>query len=43
MSAVINALNALKEPCEVNLYSDSQYVCNAITKGWAKNGVKIIG
>lgn len=36
MSAVINALNALKEPCEVNLYSDSQYVCNAITKGWAK-------
>lgn len=36
ISAVINALNALKEPCEVNLYSDSQYVCNAITKGWAK-------
>ena len=36
LSAVIFALKALKEPCEVNLYSDSQYVCNAITQGWAK-------
>ena len=34
--AVIFALEALREPCEVNLYSDSQYVCNALTQGWAK-------
>ena len=35
MTAVIRGLQALKEPCEVTLYSDSQYVINAITKGWA--------
>lgn len=34
--AVIEALKALKEPCEVIITSDSQYVCNAIEKGWAK-------
>lgn len=33
--AVIKALQALKEPCEVTLTSDSKYVCDAITKGWA--------
>lgn len=31
---VLEALKALKEPCLVELYSDSQYVCNAIQKGW---------
>ena len=36
ITAVIKALELLKEPCAVTLYSDSQYVCNAITKGWAK-------
>ena len=36
LCAVIYALEALREPCEVNLYSDSQYVCNALTQGWAK-------
>ncbi len=40
MMAVIEGLKALKEPCEVTLTSDSQYVCNAITKGWAKNWKK---
>ena len=34
--AVISALEKLKEPCEVTLYSDSQYVCNALERGWAK-------
>ena len=34
--AVISALAMLKEPCEVTLYSDSQYVCNALERGWAK-------
>ncbi len=38
--AVIEALKALKEPCEVILTSDSQYVCNTIEKGWAKNWKK---
>ena len=36
LSAVIFALEALKEPCSVRLYSDSQYVCNALKLGWAK-------
>ena len=36
LSAVIFGLKALKEPCAVMLYSDSQYVCNAIKLGWAK-------
>ena len=40
MMAVIEGLKALKEPCEVTLTSDSQYVCNAITKGWAKGWKK---
>ena len=33
---VINALQALKEPCEVELWSDSRYVIDALEKGWAK-------
>ncbi|MEE0857960.1 MAG: ribonuclease HI [Acutalibacteraceae bacterium] len=36
ITAVMEALAMLKEPCNVTLYSDSQYVCNALTKGWAK-------
>ena len=36
LTAVISGLKALKEPCEVTLYSDSQYVCNALKLGWAK-------
>ncbi len=40
LSGVIEALRLLKEPCEVNLYSDSKYVCDAITKGWAKGWQK---
>jgi ribonuclease HI len=42
ISAVIAALSALKEPCEVTVTTDSQYVVNAIEKGWLegwrKNG-----
>ena len=34
--AVIEALSLLKEPCRVTLYSDSQYVCNALKLGWAR-------
>lgn len=36
LTGVITALEALKEPCQVTLYTDSQYVVNAMTKGWAK-------
>jgi ribonuclease HI len=32
----IRALEVLKERCEVDLYSDSQYVVNGIMKGWAQ-------
>ena len=33
--AVIKGLEALKERCRVTLYSDSKYVLDALTKGWA--------
>lgn len=36
LTAVIKALELLKEPCEVTLYTDSQYVANALTLGWAE-------
>ncbi len=36
ITAVLQALTALKEACNVTLYSDSQYVCNALKLGWAK-------
>ncbi len=32
--AVIKGLEALKEPCVVDLYSDSQYVVDAFNQGW---------
>ena len=35
LTAVISALQALKEPCAVELYSDSKYVIDALEKGWA--------
>ncbi len=45
MLAVIKALEILKEPCKVTLYSDSKYVVDSITKGWVyswkkKNWIK---
>jgi len=36
LMAVIRALEALREPCDVTLFSDSQYVVNGISKGWAR-------
>lgn len=33
--AAIQGLEALTEPCQVTLYSDSEYLVNAMTKGWA--------
>lgn len=40
LTGVIRAFQCLKEPCEVILTSDSRYVCDAITKGWAKKWQK---
>lgn len=33
--AVLEALKALKEPCEIDLYSDSKYVIDTLNLGWA--------
>jgi len=41
LMAAIEALNALKKPCHVQLYTDSVYVRDGITKwihGWRRNG-----
>jgi ribonuclease HI len=34
LMAAISALEALKEKCEITLYSDSKYMIDSITKGW---------
>jgi ribonuclease HI len=36
LTAVIKGLEALKEPCAVTIFSDSEYVINGISKGWAR-------
>ncbi|MDY3691562.1 MAG: ribonuclease HI [Dysosmobacter sp.] len=36
LTAVIQALSLLKEPCIVELWSDSKYVIDGLSKGWAK-------
>ena len=36
LTAVISALSVLKEPCKVRLMTDSKYVSDAITLGWAE-------
>jgi ribonuclease HI len=41
LMAAIEGLNALKRPCRIQLYTDSVYVRDGITKwihGWRKNG-----
>ena len=40
LTAVIRALEALKEPCAVELWSDSKYVVDALEKGWARSWQK---
>ena len=35
LKAVIKGLEALREKCKVELYSDSKYVVDALSKGWA--------
>lgn len=40
LSAVIAGLEALKEPCSVEVISDSKYVVSAINEGWLRSWVK---
>ena len=40
LTAVIEALALLKESCVVELYSDSKYVIDGLSKGWAKGWQK---
>lgn len=37
LMAVISAVERLKEPCDIKIYTDSQYVANAFLKGWIWN------
>ena len=34
LEGVIRGLEALLEPCAVDVYTDSQYIVNAVNKGW---------
>ncbi len=40
LSAVIEGIKKLKSPCNITVYSDSQYVCNAFNKGWLYGWIK---
>ena len=40
LTAVIRGLQRLKEPCIVELYSDSKYVIDGLQKGWAEGWKK---
>lgn len=37
LMAAISALEALREPCEVELWTDSQYLSRAVNEGWLEN------
>ena len=37
LSGVLEGLRALKEPCAVELFSDSQYIVNALQNGWLRD------
>ena len=37
ITAVVEGLKLLKESCEVTVYTDSAYVCNAFVQGWLEN------
>ncbi|MDE5753106.1 MAG: ribonuclease HI [Oscillospiraceae bacterium] len=48
LTAVLEALNALKEPCSVDLTTDSKYIVDSVTKKWvygwrSRNWVKSDG
>lgn len=37
IQAALSALSVLKEPCAVDIYTDSAYLCNAVEKKWLVN------
>ena len=39
VQAALSALKALTQPCRVTLITDSQYLSNAVSKGWLENWV----
>lgn len=39
LMAIINGIKALKEPCEVTIYSDSAYSINPFIEGWINNWI----
>ena len=43
LTAAIKALELLREPCEVELYTDSAYLCNGFNNGWIWNWLKTAG
>ena len=40
LTAIIEGLKALKQECEVEVYSDSAYSVNAFNQGWIYNWIK---
>lgn len=40
IQAALSALSILKEPCTVDIYTDSAYLCNAVEKKWLANWQK---
>ena len=40
LTAAIRALEALNKPCSVLMTTDSKYLCDGISKGWAKSWQK---
>ena len=40
LTAVIEGLKALNEPCEVDVYSDSAYVVNAFLQNWISGWIR---
>jgi len=40
LTAAIEALSALNKPCEVTMVSDSKYLCDGMSKGWAASWKK---
>lgn len=40
LTGALMALNALKQPCQVTVHTDSRYLHDAFTKGWLKNWQK---
>ena len=41
LTGAIKALSMLKEPCQVDLYSDSKYLVDSINKGWLLSWEKL--